>query len=125
MLYWMLKRVFLGPLLRVLFRPKVEGLEHIPAEGPAILASNHLSFSDSIFLPLVLDRRVTFLAKADYFTGTGIKGRLTAFFMRGVGQIPINRAGGKASEAALNSGLAVLERGDSGLVRELSLYGRA
>ena len=112
MLYWMLKRVFLGPLLRVLFRPKVEGLEHIPAEGPAILASNHLSFSDSIFLPLVVDRRVTFLAKSDYFTGPGIKGWLTAAFFRGVGQLPIDRSGGKASEAALRAGLAVLGEGD-------------
>lgn len=112
MLYWMLKRVFLGPLLRVLFRPKVEGLEHIPAEGPAILASNHLSFSDSIFLPLVIDRRLTFLAKSDYFTGPGLKGWLTAAFFRGVGQLPIDRSGGKASEAALRAGLAVLGEGD-------------
>jgi len=111
-LYWMLKRVFLGPLLRVLFRPKVEGLEHIPAEGPAILASNHLSFSDSIFLPLVIDRRLTFLAKSDYFTGPGLKGWLTAAFFRGVGQLPIDRSGGKASEAALRAGLAVLGEGD-------------
>ena len=112
MLYWMLKRVFLGPLLRVLFRPKVEGLEHIPAEGPAILASNHLSFSDSIFLPLVIDRWLTFLAKSDYFTGPGLKGWLTAAFFRGVGQLPIDRSGGKASEAALNAGLRVLDTGD-------------
>ena len=112
MLYWMLKRVFLGPLLRVLFRPKVEGLEHIPAEGPAILASNHLSFSDSIFLPLVIDRRLTCLAKSDYFTGPGLKGWLTAAFFRGVGQLPIDRSGGKASEAALRAGLAVLGEGD-------------
>lgn len=109
MLYWILKRVILGPLLKVLFRPKVEGLQHIPEDGPAILASNHLSFSDSIFLPLVLERRVTFLAKADYFTGTGIKGWLTAAFMRGVGQLPIDRSGGKASEAALSAGLKVLD----------------
>lgn len=112
MLYWILKRIVLGPVLRVLFRPEVEGLEHIPAEGPAILASNHLSFSDSIFLPLVVDRRVTFLAKSDYFTGRGIKGRLTAFFFTAVGQLPIDRSGGKASEAAIQSGLAVLERGE-------------
>ena len=109
MLYWILKRVILGPLLKVLFRPKVEGLQHIPEDGPAILASNHLSFSDSIFLPLVLERRVTFLAKADYFTGTGIKGWLTAAFMRGAGQLPIDRSGGKASEAALAAGLKVLD----------------
>ncbi|WP_435198339.1 lysophospholipid acyltransferase family protein [Janibacter sp. GS2] len=112
MLYWMLKRVLLGPVLKVLFRPKVEGLQHIPEDGPAILASNHLSFSDSVFLPLVLDRRVTFLAKSDYFTGSGIKGWLTAAFMRGIGQLPIDRSGGKASESALQAGMKVLGAGD-------------
>lgn len=112
MLYWLLKRVVVGPLLVLLFRPKVEGLHHIPAEGGAILASNHLSFSDSFFLPLVVERRVTFLAKADYFTGPGIKGWLTAAFFRGVGQLPIDRSGGKASEAALNAGLGVLDSGE-------------
>nr|WP_221935379.1 lysophospholipid acyltransferase family protein [Janibacter cremeus] len=108
----MLKMVFVGPLLKLLFRPRVEGLEHLPDEGAAILASNHLSFSDSIFLPLVMERRLTFLAKADYFTGKGIKGRLTAAFFRGVGQLPIDRSGGQASEAALSAGLKVLEGGD-------------
>ena len=112
MLYWALKLVFLGPLLRLFFRPWVTGLENVPAKGGAILASNHLSFSDSIFLPLVVQRRVTFLAKADYFTGRGLKGRLTAGFFRGVGQLPVDRAGGRASEAALNAGLKVLRRGE-------------
>lgn len=112
MLYWFLKTVVLGPVLRVLFRPRVEGRDNIPTEGAAILASNHLSFSDSIFLPLVIERRVTFLAKSDYFTGTGLKGWLTAAFFRGVGQLPIDRSGGKASEAALTAGLRVLEGGD-------------
>lgn len=112
MLYWTLKTVVLGPLIKLLFRPRVEGIEHIPQEGPAILASNHLSFSDSVFLPVVLDRRVTFLAKSDYFTGSGIKGWLTAAFMRGIGQLPIDRSGGKASESALKSGLKVLDAGD-------------
>lgn len=112
MFYWMLKMVLVGPVLKLLFRPRVEGLEHVPDEGAAILASNHLSFSDSIFLPLVLDRRLTFLAKADYFTGKGVKGRLTAAFFRGAGQLPIDRSGGKASEAALNAGLKVLEGGE-------------
>ena len=88
MFYWFLKRVVLGPVLRLIFRPYVIGLENVPEDGGAILASNHLSFSDSIFLPLVVDRRVTFLAKADYFTGSGLKGRLTAGFFRGVGQLP-------------------------------------
>jgi 1-acyl-sn-glycerol-3-phosphate acyltransferase len=110
--YWVLKTIVLGPVLRLLFRPWVEGEENIPAEGAAIFASNHLSFSDSIFLPLVLPRRMTFLAKSDYFTGRGIKGRLTAAFFRGVGQLPVDRSGGRASDAALNSGLKILRRGE-------------
>lgn len=112
MFYWFLKRVVLGPLIYAFFRPWVKGLEHVPDEGPAILASNHLSFSDSIFLPLVVKRRVTFLAKSDYFTGRGIKGRLTAGFFKGVGQLPIDRSGGRASESALATGLRVLSKGD-------------
>jgi 1-acyl-sn-glycerol-3-phosphate acyltransferase len=110
--YWVLKTVVLGPILKLLFRPWVEGEENIPEEGPAILASNHLSFSDSIFLPLVVQRRVTFLAKSDYFTGRGIKGRMTAAFFKGVGQLPIDRSGGRAGEAALRSGLKVLRRNE-------------
>ncbi|WP_019877679.1 lysophospholipid acyltransferase family protein [Sporichthya polymorpha] len=112
MLYWFLKHLALGPLLRVLYRPEVEGLENLPVEGPAILASNHLSFSDSFFLPLVVPRRITFVAKEEYFTGKGLKGRLSAGFFRGVGQIPMNRSGGSASDAALNAGLEVLRRGE-------------
>ena len=112
MFYWVLKTVVLGPILKLLFRPWVEGEENIPEEGPAILASNHLSFSDSIFLPLVIERRVTFLAKPDYFTGRGLKGRATAAFFKGVGQLPIDRSGGRAGEAALRSGLKVLRRGE-------------
>lgn len=112
MFYWLLKRVILGPILRLFFRPWVEGLENVPAEGGAILASNHLSFSDSIFLPLVVPRRITFLAKADYFTGKGPKGRAKAFFFKGVGQVPVDRSGGKASEAAMRTGLALLARGE-------------
>ena len=83
--YWSAKTFAVAPATRLLFRPWVKGLGNVPAEGPAILASNHLSFADSIFLPLVVDRRVTFLAKSDYFTGPGIKGWLTAAFFRGVG----------------------------------------
>jgi 1-acyl-sn-glycerol-3-phosphate acyltransferase len=107
-LYWMFKYILLGPWLRLLYRPQVEGLEHIPKDGPAILASNHLSFSDSFFLPLVVPRHITFLAKAEYFTGTGIKGWLSRAFFSGGGQVPIDRSGGKASDAALNTGLRVL-----------------
>ena len=112
MFYWVLKTLVLGPILRLLFRPWVEGEENIPPEGAAIFASNHLSFSDSIFLPLVLPRRITFLAKADYFTGRGVKGRATAAFFRGAGQLPVDRSGGGAGDAALNSGLKVLRRGE-------------
>ena len=108
--YWIVKAI-LSPILRLLFRPWVEGAEHIPADGAAILASNHLSFSDSIFLPLVVPRRVTFLAKSDYFTGRGAKGKLKASFFKGVGQLPVDRSGGKASEAALSTGLRVLREG--------------
>jgi 1-acyl-sn-glycerol-3-phosphate acyltransferase len=110
--YWFLKRVILGPILRVVYRPWAEGLEHVPATGPAIVASNHLSFSDSLFMPLVVPRRVTFLAKSDYFTGRGIKGWLTRVFFRGIGQVPVDRAGGKASEAAIGTALKILGRGD-------------
>jgi 1-acyl-sn-glycerol-3-phosphate acyltransferase len=110
--YWVLKTVVLGPLLKLLFRPWVQGEEHIPDEGAAIFASNHLSFSDSIFLPLMVPRRMTFLAKSDYFTGRGLKGKATAAFFKGVGQLPVDRSGGKAGEAALNSGLRILRRGE-------------
>lgn len=112
MLYWFLKRVVVGPILNLLFRPWVDGEQNIPEKGAAIFASNHLSFSDSFFLPLVVPRRMTFVAKADYFTGTGLKGRLTAAFFRGVGQIPIDRSGGAASSGALQSGLSVLRKGE-------------
>jgi 1-acyl-sn-glycerol-3-phosphate acyltransferase len=111
-LYWLMKRIIIGPLLHVLFRPWSRGVEHIPEKGAAIFASNHLSFSDSFFLPLMVPRRITFLAKADYFTGPGLKGRLTAGFFRGVGQLPVDRSGGRASEAAIRTGLRVLGRGE-------------
>lgn len=111
MAYFILKTFVLGPLLRVLFRPWVRGIENIPSSGAAILASNHLSFSDSIFLPLQSRRPVVFLAKSEYFTGKGIKGALTRWFFKSTGQLPIDRSGGKASEASLNTGLGVLGSG--------------
>ncbi|MFC5151402.1 lysophospholipid acyltransferase family protein [Streptomyces amakusaensis] len=102
----------LGGSLKLAFRPWVEGLENIPVDGPAILASNHLSFSDSFFLPAVLDRKVTFVAKAEYFTSPGVKGRLTAAFFKGVGQLPVDRSGARgAAEAAIKAGIEVVERG--------------
>ncbi|MDP9218974.1 MAG: 1-acyl-sn-glycerol-3-phosphate acyltransferase, partial [Actinomycetota bacterium] len=112
MFYWLMKTVVLGPVIRLLFRPTVEGAEHIPESGGAILASNHLSFSDSVFLPLVLDRKVVFLAKSDYFTTPGAKGKLTALFFKLADQLPIDRSGGRAGDAALRTGLRVLNRGD-------------
>lgn len=111
MTYFILKTFILGPLLRFIFRPWVRGVENVPSSGAAILASNHLSFSDSIFLPLQCPRPVVFLAKSEYFTGKGIKGWLVKSFFLATGQLPIDRSGGKASEAALNTGLGVLEQG--------------
>ncbi len=111
MFYWLLKYVFLGPLLKLLFRPEVEGLANVPGTGPVILACNHLSFSDSIFTPLIVKRRVTFVAKAEYFTGKGIKGWLMRQFFSGTGTIPVDRSGGKAAQAALNTLLRVLRDG--------------
>jgi 1-acyl-sn-glycerol-3-phosphate acyltransferase len=112
MIYWILKHLFVGPPIRAVFRPWIEGKQHVPTEGAAILASNHLSFSDSILLPLMVDRRITFPAKIEYFTGSGVKGWLTRLFFTSTGQIPIDRAGGKASSAALEQGLAVLRAGE-------------
>lgn len=111
MAYFILKNFVLGPLLKALFRPWVRGMENIPTSGPVILASNHLSFSDSIFLPLQSRRPVVFLAKSEYFTGKGLKGALTRWFFKATGQLPIDRSGGKASEASLNTGLKVLAQG--------------
>lgn len=111
MFYWIMKRILAGPLLRGMFRPWVRGLEHVPPTGGAILASNHLAVIDSFVLPLVLPRKIRFIGKSEYFTGTGVKGRLKAGFFRGVGTIPVDRGGGKASEAALRTGLEVLRSG--------------
>ena len=111
MAYFILKNLILGPLLKFIFRPWVRGMENIPSSGAAILASNHLSFSDSIFLPLQTRRPVVFLAKSEYFTGKGLKGMLTRWFFKATGQLPIDRSGGKASEASLNTGLGVLSQG--------------
>jgi 1-acyl-sn-glycerol-3-phosphate acyltransferase len=109
--YWVVKAI-LGPILRVVFRPWADGTENVPKEGPAIIASNHLSFSDHFFAPLPLSRKVAFLAKAEYFTGRGLKGMANRVFFYGVGQIPVDRTGGEASARALRTGLRVLARGE-------------
>jgi len=112
MLYLFLRRFLVAPLVKLLFRPKVSGLENIPATGPALLVSNHLAFCDSIFLPVAVPRQIVFPAKSEYFTAPGLKGKLVATFFRSVGQIPIVRSGGRASLAALNTGLEILKKGD-------------
>jgi 1-acyl-sn-glycerol-3-phosphate acyltransferase len=110
--YWLAKLVLIGPVLRGLWRPWAEGLENIPEHGPAILASNHLSFSDSFFMPLLVPgRKVTFLAKAEYFTTPGVKGFFSKMFFSGVGQVPIDRDDPDASRAALTTGVRVLREG--------------
>lgn len=94
------------------FRPKVKGLRHVPSRGPVIIASNHLSFSDSIFMPLVVPRKVTFLAKSEYFTSPGPKGLVKKLTFIALGQVPVDRSGGRRSEAALITGLKVLADGE-------------
>lgn len=105
MLYWLMKAV-LGPLLRLVFRVKVEGREYLPSEGPVILAANHQAFCDSLFIPLVVPRRVTFLAKAEYFDDPK-----SAWFYRAVGQIPIRRGSGSAAARALDTASEALAAG--------------
>ena len=111
MFYWVAKYT-LGVALKVVFRPWSRGRKNVPRRGPVILVSNHLSFADHFFGPMPLPRKVIFLAKSEYFTGKGIKGLLSRAFFSGVGQIPIDRTGGDASERALRSGLRVLAEGN-------------
>jgi 1-acyl-sn-glycerol-3-phosphate acyltransferase len=111
MAYWLLKYIFLGPLLAILGRPKIEGLEYVPQSGPAILASNHLAVMDSFYLPLVVRRRITFLAKSEYFTGTGFKGWWSRWFFTAVGQVPIDRSSADTAQAALDTAQRVLGEG--------------
>jgi 1-acyl-sn-glycerol-3-phosphate acyltransferase len=108
MWYWLFKYIFMGPLLALLGRPKVQGLEYVPNDGPAILASNHLAVADSFYLPLVVKRRITFLAKQEYFTGTGIKGRLVRWFYTVAGQVPIDRTDADSAQSALNTAARIL-----------------
>jgi len=110
--YWLLKWVLLGPLLKLIFRPWAEGTENVPEEGGAILASNHLSYSDWLFMPLTIPRRVTFVAKAEYFTTPGIKGWLQKTFFSGAGQVPIDRSSGSAAAGAIATGLRILNSGE-------------
>ncbi|MGY1638045.1 lysophospholipid acyltransferase family protein [Geodermatophilus sp. SYSU D00742] len=109
--YWFLKFVAVGPVVKVVFRPRAEGVDNVPRTGAAILASNHLSAADWVFMPLSLRRRVTFLAKSEYFTGKGVKGFLQRAFFSGAGQVPIDRTNASAAENAIRTGLRILREG--------------
>jgi 1-acyl-sn-glycerol-3-phosphate acyltransferase len=108
--YWLVKAT-LGVVLKLGFRPRAEGVKNVPRRGPVILACNHLSFADHFFGPLPVPRKVTFLGKAEYFNGHGLKGLVSKAFFAGVGVIPLDRGGGEASERALTTGLRVLKQG--------------
>jgi 1-acyl-sn-glycerol-3-phosphate acyltransferase len=107
-----LSRVVIGPVLHALGRPKVSGIENIPATGPAILASNHLSFIDSMYLPLVIGRPVVFPAKAEYFEARGPLGRLWAAYLRSTNQLQIDRDGARSAQATLEAALDLLRAGE-------------
>lgn len=111
-MFYSFMKATLGSVLKVFYQPWVRGEENIPTDGPAILASNHLAVIDSFFLPLVIRREVVFMGKSDYFDGKGLRGKAVASFMRGVGTIPVDRSGGRASEAALRTGLGRLNEGE-------------
>jgi len=106
-------RALLAPLARLLFRPRIIGRANVPRRGAVLIASNHLSFIDSVVITLVAPRSVSFLAKSEYFTGTGFRGWLSRAFFTGIGAIPVERSAGQAAQDALNSGLHVLEGGDA------------
>jgi 1-acyl-sn-glycerol-3-phosphate acyltransferase len=110
-LYWWSKYVLLGPLMRLLARPTIEGLDHIPTRGGAILAGNHLAVADSFLVPLLVRRRITYLAKREYFTQPGLVGRIKKMFFTGVGQVPVDRAVGSEAQAALDTAIRLLREG--------------
>ncbi|MDP3890590.1 1-acyl-sn-glycerol-3-phosphate acyltransferase [Nocardioides sp.] len=112
MIYGVLHRV-VPPVAKVVWRPEVIGLENVPTTGGVILASNHLSFADSMVLPIVAPRKVVFLAKSDYFTGTGIKGALTRAWFEGIGMLPVDRDDSRAAMDSLDTALEVLGRGEA------------
>jgi 1-acyl-sn-glycerol-3-phosphate acyltransferase len=105
-------KLVVGPVLNVAYHPRVDGLEHVPITGPAILAGNHVSFADHFFVPLVVPRVVVYLAKADYFDRKGLRGRLTAAFFNAAGQKSVDRSSGRAGLAAIQTGVDVLAEGN-------------
>ncbi|WP_199443341.1 lysophospholipid acyltransferase family protein [Umezawaea beigongshangensis] len=112
MLYTVLKRV-VGPVMQLIYRPTVEGLENVPAEGAVILAPNHLSFVDSVVIPMVVQRRVAFLAKAEYFEGTGLRGALSRWYFTSLGHVPVRRGEGRAARDSLDAAGRILARGEA------------
>ncbi|MCX4745365.1 1-acyl-sn-glycerol-3-phosphate acyltransferase [Kitasatospora sp. NBC_01287] len=102
-------KLVLKPIAKALYRPTIEGLENVPRKGGVILASNHLSFIDSVVIPLTAPRPISFLAKADYFTGTGFKGRLSRSFFQAIDAVPVQRGEVHLAQAALNAALEILE----------------
>src|SRR3954471_21449662 len=111
MWYWLFKYIFMGPLPSLLGRPKVEGLDYVPHSGPMILASNHLAVADSFYLPLVVSRRITFLAKAEYCTETGSEAWCKRWFFTAAGQVPIDRTDADAAQSALTTAERILHEG--------------
>ena len=109
---YQLSRIMAGPFLHTIWRPKVTGAEHVPASGGAILAANHLSVVDSVFLPLMLDRPVTFSAKAEYFTASGPAARLWAAYLKATNQLRMDRDGPRAAQDTLEAALALLQAGN-------------
>lgn len=112
MLYGLLHAV-VPPVAKAVWRPQIEGLDNIPAEGPVILASNHLSFIDSVVIPVVVPRKVVFLAKSDYFTGPGVKGALMRTWFESLGMLPVDRDDSRSALASLDTALEVLGRGEA------------
>jgi len=108
--FWFFKCI-LGPVVWLFGRPVIDGAQHIPAKGPVILASNHLAVADSFFLVLMVRRRITFVAKSEYFTGSGLKGRLSRWFYSAAGQVPIDRSGASAAQGALDAATRILADG--------------
>ncbi|MEU8338561.1 lysophospholipid acyltransferase family protein [Micromonospora tulbaghiae] len=111
-LLYTIGKLTVAPTLRLAFRPHVEGLEHIPATGGAIFASNHLSVADELLLGTVVPRHLAFWAKSEYFKGTGLKGGFSKFVLTGLGAIPVERAGGRAALTAFDAAIPVLKAGD-------------
>ena len=112
MLYPVLHAI-VPPMARAVWRPTVEGIEHVPMSGPVLIASNHLSFTDSVVIPVVAPRKVVFLAKSEYFTGSGVKGRLIRAWFEGLGMVPVDRGDTRSALDSLDVALQVLRRGEA------------